>query len=373
LSRFAKVVVVATFALILLGGLVTTFGAGMAVPTWPTIKGEMNPPGWWQDHQVLLEHGHRLTAITVGILTGILCAWIWRNGWALLAAIIVSGLADPIGRPLHLAGNLIAQLRIWPAAAVFLGLLILLARRRKQVLRTEHWLVLAAYLAVCVQATLGGFRVTEETAGSLDAAMILRVVHGCFAHVFLALVVVLAARLSPIWAEVAGRSPHPAAAKIRRLAVITIGLYFAQLIVAAAMRHPGAGLAIPTWPQAQGNGSWLPGQWSLFTTLNFLHTRVIAILLVVHVVGLTIRMLRSAKSEAALLRPGLLLGILVAVQFVLGVLVVWKAKHPHITTAHVFNGAAILATAVLLAARSGRLSGLSNPTTPVVNFHRPTA
>lgn len=355
LSRFAKLTVFLTLALILLGGLVTTFGAGMAVVTWPTIHGEMNPSGWWQDHHVFLEHSHRLTAIVVGILTGVLCAWIWRNGWALVIALVVSGLADAIGRPLHLGGNVIAQLRIWPAAIVFLVFLLVQARRRRQALTAVHWIVLAAYVGVCIQATLGGLRVTQETAGFLDSAMILRVVHGTFAHVFLALIVVLATRLSPVWNEIAGR-PLPVASRIRRLANVAIGLYFAQLIVAAAMRHPGAGLVIPTWPQAQPNGSLLPIDWNTYTTLNFLHTRVIAILLTGHVIGLVARVWRSARSEPRLFRPATLLFVLMIMQFVLGVLVVWKGKHPHITTAHVFNAAAVLATVVLLAARAGRAS-----------------
>jgi heme a synthase len=201
--------------------------------------------------------------------------------------------------------------------------------------------------------------VTEETVGSLDTAMILRVVHGTFAHAFLAILVVIAARLSPVWHEIGVQPQLPEAGRIRRLANVAIWLYFAQLIVAAAMRHPGAGLAIPTWPQAQYNGSLLPAQWTTFTTLNFLHTRVIAILLTGHVIGLVARVWRSARNEPRLFRPGTLLIVLIVLQFALGVLVVWKGKHPHVTTTHVFNGAAVLATVVLLAARAGRASRAS--------------
>lgn len=355
LARFAKVLVVLTFALLLIGGLVTTFGAGMAVATWPTIDGQMNPPGWWENWHVRLEHGHRLTAILVGVLTSILCAWIWRNWWALLAAVICSGLADAVGHPLHLDGNLIAQLRIWPAAAVFLGVLIVRSRKRGDKLTTEHWLGLAAYIAVCIQATLGGLRVTQETAGEFGTAMILRVVHGCFAQVFLTLVVILAARLSPIWHRLGNEPSLVDGPKLRRLATVAIGLYFAQLILAAAMRHPGAGLIIPLWPQAQMNGSWLPAQWNTLISLNFLHTRVIAFLLAGHVLGMLPRLLR-VKDQVRVRRPGLVLVALVGLQVMLGVMVIWKGWHPHITTTHVFNGPVLLATAVLLAVRAGRVS-----------------
>jgi cytochrome c oxidase assembly protein subunit 15 len=180
---------------------------------------------------------------------------------------------------------------------------------------------------------------------------------------------VIATRLSPVWNEIAGRSELPAGARIRRLASIAIGLYFAQLIVAAAMRHPGAGLAIPLWPHAQVNGSLLPADWNTYTSLNFFHTRVIAILFAGHVLGLVLRVWRSAVSEPRLVRPATLLLFLTAMQFVLGVLVVWKGKHPHITTTHVFNAAAVLATVVLLAARAGRASRLS---TDSIQTHQPS-
>ena len=130
------------------------------------------------------------------------------------------------------------------------------------------------------------------------------------------------------------------------------------------MRHPGAGLAIPIWPQAQANGSWLPAQWTTFITLNFLHTRVIAFLLFGHVMSMIPRILRSAKHEPRIARPAWLLVFLVLMQVVLGVLVIWKGKHPHVTTTHVFNGAAILGTAVLLAVRSGRRAAPSTNTDP---------
>lgn len=305
LSRFAKLVVAAAFLLILLGGHTTTKGAGMAFPDWPLSNGSLNPDGWLSDMAKGLEHSHRLTAGLVATLVAIQFVWIRRTRTGL-----------PSGS-LALAGFALA--------------------------------------AVLAQALLGGLRVVLDPQGiaptTSGIATTFRVLHGCFAQVFLALVVALAARLSPVWREL---SPHPHGAKIRRLAFIAIGLYFAQLIVAAAMRHPGAGLAIPTWPKV-GN-DWLPAAWSTFITLNFLHTRVLAMLLAGHVIGLAPRALRST---ARLARPALLLLVLVLAQFALGVLVVWKGKHPHITTTHVLNGAAILAAAVLLAVRAGRTSAAS--------------
>ncbi|MEQ1860597.1 MAG: COX15/CtaA family protein [Chthoniobacteraceae bacterium] len=305
LSRLAKLVVVAAFWVILVGGHTTTTGAGMAFPDWPLSDGSLNPDGWLTDWMKGLEHSHRLSAGFVASLSIILFVWL-RNVRASVPPGTVS-----------LAG--------WAA------------------------------LAVLAQALLGGLRVVLDPQGiaptTSGIATTFRVLHGCFAQVFLVLAVVLAARLSPVWLALA---PEESAPRIRRLAIIAIGLYFAQLIVGAAMRHPGAGLAIPTWPKV--GDAWLPAQWSVFIILNFLHTRVIAVLLAGHVIGLVPRLLRCTRR---LSRPGLALVALVAVQVALGVLVIWKAKHPHITTAHVFNGAAILACAVLLAARAGRSSELA--------------
>ena len=349
----AKLLVGLTLGLVLLGGLVTTFGAGMAVATWPTIHGQMNPPGWWEDPHVLLEHSHRLVAICVGIVTAILCSLVWRNGWGLLAAVILSGLADAVGRPLHMDGNLIAQLRIWPPALVFILTLWFL---RKGSVTLDRWLVLLAYISVCIQATLGGLRVTQETAGQLDSALVFRVVHGCFAQFFLALTIVLATRLSPRWNALSDGPDVASAGKIQRMAFAAIGLYFIQLALAATLRHSGAGLIIPVWPAARPDGGWLPVAWSPLVVISFLHTRVIAFLMVGHVIGLGIRTMRSAVGQPLLRRPGIALLALVALQFLLGAMVIWKGRHPHVTTVHVFNGAAILATSVLLATRAGRVA-----------------
>ena len=83
LSRYAKLVVVMLFALIMIGGHTTTSGAGMAFPDWPLSHGSVNPAGWWENVMQRLEHGHRLMAETVGLLIGGLCAWVWRSKWSI--------------------------------------------------------------------------------------------------------------------------------------------------------------------------------------------------------------------------------------------------------------------------------------------------
>src|SRR5438046_3755492 len=79
LSRFALLTAFATLVLICVGGLVTSHGAGMAVPDWPNTFGYnlfFFPVSQWVGG-VFYEHTHRLVASGVGLLTTILAVWLW--------------------------------------------------------------------------------------------------------------------------------------------------------------------------------------------------------------------------------------------------------------------------------------------------------
>ena len=67
---------VATYLLILIGGLVHGTGSSLACPDWPTCYGTMMPK---MEGGVLVEHSHRLAAGTVVILTLVLAALITRS------------------------------------------------------------------------------------------------------------------------------------------------------------------------------------------------------------------------------------------------------------------------------------------------------
>lgn len=65
---FARFTALATLGLIGLGGLVTSHGAGMAVPDWPTTYGYnmfLFPVSQWVGG-IFYEHTHRLWASVVG-------------------------------------------------------------------------------------------------------------------------------------------------------------------------------------------------------------------------------------------------------------------------------------------------------------------
>src|ERR671928_256091 len=96
--RFALLVAVATFFLIIAGANVTSHDAGLAVPDWPLSFGKVFPR---MVGNVFWEHGHRMIAATVGMLTIVLAVylqireprrWVKRLGWIALGLVIVQGL-----------------------------------------------------------------------------------------------------------------------------------------------------------------------------------------------------------------------------------------------------------------------------------------
>jgi len=96
--RFALLVAVATFFLIIAGANVTSHDAGLAVPDWPLSFGKVFPQ---MVGNVFWEHGHRMIAATVGFLTIGLAIylqireprrWVKRLGWFALGLVIVQGL-----------------------------------------------------------------------------------------------------------------------------------------------------------------------------------------------------------------------------------------------------------------------------------------
>ena len=98
LNRFAILVACATFFLIIAGALVTSNDAGLATPDWPLSNGQVFPK---MVGNLFWEHGHRMVATTVGILTiGLLFyilrkekrSWVRKLGFFALLAVIAQGL-----------------------------------------------------------------------------------------------------------------------------------------------------------------------------------------------------------------------------------------------------------------------------------------
>jgi cytochrome c oxidase assembly protein subunit 15 len=98
LNRFAILVACATFFLIIAGALVTSHDAGLATSDWPLSNGQFFPK---MVGNLFWEHGHRMVATTVGLLTIGLAVyirlkekrhWVWRLGLFALIAVIAQGI-----------------------------------------------------------------------------------------------------------------------------------------------------------------------------------------------------------------------------------------------------------------------------------------
>lgn len=208
----AKVAPVATFFLIILGGVVTSADAGLAVYDWPTTFGQnmFLFPLSKMVGGVFYEHTHRLFGALVGCATLALAVHLFlrdHRGW----------------------------LRVCGASAVVL---------------------------VIVQGVVGAARVVEadvapDLANDTTYARWLAVMHGVAGQLIFGFLLAIAAFASRTWQRLPGLS-HPKLAQDRRLALILIPLVISQLLLGALLRQfgPYATAPVDAAPGATGN-SWL--------------------------------------------------------------------------------------------------------------------
>jgi len=185
-----------TFPLIWVGGLVTTYDAGMSVPDWPGTYGYnllLYPLETWiaGPWDLFIEHGHRLLGVLSGMLNIALVFAVFR--W---------------------------DQRVW-----------------------VRYFSAGALAAVILQGCLGGFRVL------LDDRQ-LAMIHGCAGPAFFAICMALCVVTSRTWKESAGadeairrgagaggngKAWH--LASLPALTVATIAAAYLQLVIGALMRH----------------------------------------------------------------------------------------------------------------------------------------
>ncbi len=119
--RLAVLTAAATFLLILVGGVVTNTGTGMAVPDWPTTFGYNMFLYPWSKMVggVLYEHTHRLLGSFVGSLTLTLVIVLWAveprqsvRGLGIAALALAFPVSHRLVGGLMLIASLVLTLRI---------------------------------------------------------------------------------------------------------------------------------------------------------------------------------------------------------------------------------------------------------------------
>jgi heme a synthase len=304
---WAVLTAILTFVLLCSGGLVTSYGAGMAVPDWPNSFGYnmfLFPISRWVGG-IFYEHTHRLIASWIGLMTVILAVALW--------------LVEP---------------RRW--VKVF---------------------AVAAVIAVCVQGILGGLRVVliKDEIG---------VLHALLAQSFFVAISILAIVTSRSFAEKrwADYEPHPT---LRWWALAATALIFGQLGIGATMRHEHIGLSIPDFPLAYGH--WLPDTSSVAIErinaqrvadgemktnavqiwVQMAH-RMLALLIALAVCLFVWKARRSAR---VIQQWAWLWIAMIALQIGLGAWTIWSDKAADVATAHMALGALSLLVGALLTLR----------------------
>jgi cytochrome c oxidase assembly protein subunit 15 len=323
LHLYACFVALATWLLIMAGGMVTSTGSGLAVPDWPTTYGYnmfTYPYSKWVGG-IFYEHGHRLIASTVGMLTIGLWIWLWKR-------------------------------------------------------ETRRWLChlgTVALAAVIFQGILGGLTVRYLLPTPISVA------HACLAQTFFCIVVSIAIFTSSRWKRamrdhaVMGaprwQTPH--------LGIALVAVVFGQLLLGAGMRHTESGLAVTDFPLAYGQvipdlsdsaleryndqrrfELLLPVVTAGQIRLHMAH-RIGAVAVAIVAVVVCAAILRRHRGVSALRISAWLILALLVVQMAMGAWTVLSEKQPVIATAHVAIGAAILGISWAMTLWSYRTVGVA--------------
>ncbi len=178
LHRYATITAVATFFLLIAGGLVTSTDSGLAVPDWPLSYGTWFPP---MVGGIRYEHSHRMIAGVVGLMILILAVW---------------------------TANV--ESRRW-----------------------VRWLASSALAGVVLQALLGGLTVLLLLPPAVSIA------HACLGQTVFCVVVSLAYATSPGWSSCIRAGETRERASVGRLSLIVAALAALQLVLGAVIRHTG--------------------------------------------------------------------------------------------------------------------------------------
>ena len=309
--RLSKLLVISTLLLIFAGALVKSHEVGLSVPDWPTSYGHQMFAFPLSDMigGIFYEHGHRMIATVVGLMTLILAFTIYYTD--------------------H---------RIWLKKTAFFALGL-----------------------VIIQGLFGGLTVL------LFLPTPVSVIHALLAQTFLMVTILISYGLSK---ERANRILNESTdyKGLRFPTYLVTVLVFIQLIIGALMRHTESGLAIPDFPLSGGyiipafNQEMLNTIQSMqfesglpFVTLSqiiihYFH-RMGALAVAFSIGWLTLKIIQSKISNERIYRLAGFLITLLIIQITLGAFTIWSVKEPFITSIHVVNGAVILGVSTLLILR----------------------
>ena len=276
--RWAQITAAATFVLLMAGGLVNPTGSSLACPeAFVICHGQLFPE---MKGGVLFEHGHRLIAMTVGLLQLALTVLVWRR------------------RP---------ALRGWAAAA--LGLVV-------------------------VQALLGALTVYFQLPWFVSTA------HLMVAMSYFALVLFTVWRTRPeAAADASGRPDDARRARMRPWIAIGGLAVLMQILLGGLVRHHGAALASVDLPLHEGQ-LW-PAGAPFALQLHIAH-RLAGVVIGLIAIAASLAIARAAgRAHPAIRRAALAVPFAVGAQVTFGIFIILTYRSVPIVIAH-FGGAAVL-------------------------------
>lgn len=291
LYRLAVVTAIATYALIVLGGVTRVSDSGMGCADhWPKCHGKWYPP---LDLQSIIEYAHRTVAASIGLLV--------------LATAIGTVLVAGTGRRTTIAA----------------------------------W---ASFGIVLVQGLLGAVTVWQELPAEIVTA------HLGTAMLFFGLTLLTAYfialdRGAPVWLIRAGRDrPTGSDRGFARMARVGAAVTFLLILSGASTSTTGAALACTSWPLCQGTRI-VPERTSEYTWIHLGH-RATALIGIIAVLAVWYAARRLPVTNAAERLARLALAI-IGVQVLIGATYVWSMGSPWLSAAHL--GMATVLWAVMLA------------------------
>jgi cytochrome c oxidase assembly protein subunit 15 len=277
--KVAKIAACAAFLLLIIGGMVNATGSSLACPEAVVIcHKSFLPP---MTGGVLYEHGHRLFAMTVGLV----------------------------------------QI-----------LLTVLIHRRRPELRWLGWLLGAMVLA---QASFGAITVHYKLVWFVSTG------HLLLGMSYFAMLVYTVFKLRPDPSAMELEHHEKLRAELgttRTWILVACCAVFAQLLLGALVRHFGATLACIGMPACTATGTYEPQ--GVQQTVHMIH-RVAGCLVAISTTIAAVKVFRAATSWSTLRRLMVLAPVLVAAQVTLGVFVVLSMRAVPVAVGH-FAGAASL-------------------------------